>query len=612
MVSNPFLCGWYSAIPHASEVEATRAAMLSYFSITNAQWLSDAQLNVSAEGGIACLHGKVDVAISGEPYWQCSCLEKQSNAQGCAQVIARTYLEKGMHFLDNLAGRFTIVLFDHQRQELVLCLDRMGQQHLYYAKTDGGAVFASRADSVVGHPSVSKRIDNQGIYDYLYFHAMPSPGSIYTGVNKLENGQYLVFSNGTMKAYQYWKPVFIDESHDTIDSMSEEMLSIIERSVARCVTGSVDSSSVGAFLSGGLDSSTVSGILSKVLNGNARTFSIGFDVKAYDEIEYARIASRHFTTEQYEYYVTPENVISEISDIAKYLDEPFGNSSVLPAYFCAKMAKEKGIDVLLAGDGGDEIFAGNERYAKQKVFERYNNVPSLFRGLLLEPLLLHNPVLKRLPVLSKIHSYIRQAKLPLPDRLEDYNYLHRHAASEIFSYDFISDIDQELPINLLRDSYNLPNNANSLNRMLWMDWKKTLHDNDLVKVNRMCEMNGVNVHYPLLDDELVSFSTRIPSTIKLKNGKLRWFYKEAIKGFLPQEIIRKKKHGFGLPFGVWTSEHKGLQELSYSSLDSLKKRAIFNDSFIDQTIKMHQGVHAKFYGELVWILMMLELWCAAR
>ncbi len=612
MTNNAFLCGWYDVAPTLHDVEVLRPAMLSRFSVSKSKWFTNKYLNIASTGDVASISSKIDVAIIGAPYWKRPELEKKSTEYGYAQVIATIYLECGMRFLDSLAGRFSIVLFDHQREELVLCLDRMGQQHLYYTQTSSGVIFSSRADAVVSHPSVDKIISNQGIYDYFYFHAIPSSGSIYKNVSKLENGQYVAFRNGSIVPHYYWKPEFVEQNHESIESLSEEMLSIIERSVSRCVARPEYSSSVGAFLSGGLDSSTVSGALSKITNGKAQTFSIGFDAEGYDEMEYARIASKHFNTGHNEYYVTPDDVIAEVPNISRYLDEPFGNSSALPAYFCAKMAKERGVKILLAGDGGDELFAGNERYAKQEVFESYYNIPAIFRGLFLEPLFLHNPIMKHMPVLNKIYSYIRQAKIPLPDRLETYNYLHRHAAEEIFSREVLASVDQQHPLNILRESYQYLHNVTDLNRMMWPDWKRTLHDNDLVKVNRMCERVGVGVAYPLLDDELVDFSCRIPSDIKLKNGTLRWFYKEAVAGFLPQEIIEKKKQGFGLPFGIWTSEHVGLQELAYASLESLNKRELFSKSFIDQTITMHQSVHAKFYGELVWILMMLELWLSSR
>ena len=339
-------------------------------------------------------------------------------------------------------------------------------------------------------------------------------------------------------------------------------------------------------------------------------FSIGFDAEGYDEMEYARITAQHFGMTQHEYYVTREDVVSAVPMIAAHYDEPFGNSSVLPTYLCARLAAEAGVDCMLAGDGGDELFSGNERYAKQAVFERYWRVPGFLRKGLVEPVAHLMP--NRTWLIKKGKSYIDQARLPLPDRLQTYNYLHRHAAAEFFCDDFLSDIDTGVPIQLQRDVYHRPGQATQLNRMLYMDWQFTLGDNDLRKVNHMCALGGVDVVYPMLDDELVDFSCSVPSAVKMQGNKLRDFYKQAVTGFLPDATINKSKHGFGLPFGIWMATHKPLQEMCYDNLLKLKTRGYIRPEFIDQAIAMHQDIHAKFYGELMWVLMMLELWLASR
>jgi asparagine synthase (glutamine-hydrolysing) len=298
--------------------------------------------------------------------------------------------------------------------------------------------------------------------------------------------------------------------------------------------------------------------------------------------------------------------------IAAYYDEPFGNSSALAAYYCAKLAKEHGIQRLLAGDGGDEIFAGNERYAKQMLFEHYHRLPTFVSGAL-EAALNHLPAgLARQKLPFKAKRYIEQAKAPMPDRLQDYNFLHRHDVATIFEADFLSQVDALQPLALLKASYDRPEQASVLNRMLYMDWKTTLHDNDLVKVNRMCELAGLEVAYPLLDQRIVDLSCRIASSDKLKGQKLRWFYKQAMAGFLPDAIINKSKHGFGLPFGIWLKDHQPLQTMAYDAIHDLKKRGYFKPQFLDHAIQMHQSVHAAYYGELIWILMMLELWFAGK
>jgi len=274
------------------------------------------------------------------------------------------------------------------------------------------------------------------------------------------------------------------------------------------------------------------------------------------------------------------------------------------------LAREHGVTHLLGGDGGDELFAGNERYAKQTVFEHYRHLPRWLRRGALEPLLGRLPG-SMLPF-RKAQSYVRQANVPLPDRLQTYNFLNRFPADQVFEADLLAAIDPDQPRNSERETYRRLKNASALNRMLYLDWQITLADNDLRKVTRACELAGVEVSYPLLDDAVVELSTRIPSAQKLRHGRLRHFYKEATKDFLPAAIIAKEKHGFGLPFGVWLVEHEGLRQLAKESLAALKARGLIRPAFIDRVLDLHAKEHASYYGELVWVLMVLELWLAAH
>jgi len=292
--------------------------------------------------------------------------------------------------------------------------------------------------------------------------------------------------------------------------------------------------------------------------------------------------------------------------------EPFGNSSALPAYFCARLASRQGIAALLAGDGGDEIFAGNERYGKQRAFSPYLSIPSSLREGIINPLV--NRLPDGFPVASKAKNYLRQANTPLPDRLQAYNFLHQFPAKSLFRKDVLESVNKEEPLNIQRKIYNTPEGSSPLNRLLYLDWQFTLADNDLRKVSHMCALAGTKVHYPMLDDELVEFSCQIPSRWKLKNSPfntnqgLRSFYKYALKGWLPNATINKSKQGFGLPFGVWLSTHKPLREMAYEALDRIKQREIFHNAFIDRCVKLHREGHAAYYGELIWLLMVLEFW----
>jgi asparagine synthase (glutamine-hydrolysing) len=320
---------------------------------------------------------------------------------------------------------------------------------------------------------------------------------------------------------------------------------------------------------------------------------------------YARIAARHFGTHHHEYYVTPEDLVEGIPKVAAYYDQPFGNSSALPGYYCARFGRQDGITHMLAGDGGDELFGGNSRYAKQKIFDAYGAIPSLLRTGVLEPLV---PVFDRIPGLSKVGSYVTQARVPMPQRLTLYGLLDRLGPEAIFPPSLLASFDPTAPQRQEQAVWNEAGSASLVNHMLAFDWRYTLADNDLPKVCGTAALAGVTVGFPLLDERLLDFSLKLPSSYKVKGLKLRWFFKEALRGFLPDEILVKKKHGFGLPFGVWVTRHEGLRRLAETSVRGLADRGLVRHEFIDTLLTQQLPAHPGYYGEMVWIMMMLEQW----
>jgi asparagine synthase (glutamine-hydrolysing) len=569
----------------------------------------------AAAGGGACAafggdaHRTEDgvlAAITGFPRWKNVDFAEIAGTRGPAAALAEAYRRKGERLCGEILGAFSLAVIDPARRRVILAVDRIGQQHLFYASTAGGLVFGSSADAVLLHPGVSGEIDPQAVFDYVYSHHCPSPGSIYKRIRKLQGAQCLVYEDGRLRVDHYWQPEFREDS-EALEALAGQLRSAVFGAVAR-----FDGARVGAFLSGGLDSSTVAGALARARPENAHTFSIGFPVQGYDEMAYARIAAEHFRTRQHEYYLTPDDAAAAIPKIAAACDEPFGNSSALPAYFCAKLAKESGMDLLLGGDGGDELFGGNERYARQLLFEPYGKLPDWLRTGVEDGLGRMPAALGERSPIRKLVRYVEQARVPLPDRLHDYNFLHRVKPADVFAADFLAAIDGEAPLAGQRACYHRLPDTSVLNRMLYLDWTITLHDNDLVKVNRMCELAGIAVAYPMLDDDVVELSCRVPSRLKVKRGKLRWFYKRAMAGFLPEAVLGKSKHGFGLPFGIWLKDHAPLREMACDSVNRLKQRPYFLPGFIDEAIRMHRSGHSAYYGELLWILMMLELWFEAK
>ncbi len=547
------------------------------------------------------------VAIAGKPYWSDKELQKLAGNKGFARSIATAFRRLGPEMLERLHGPFSLSIVEPAVKRVFLAIDRIGIRPLAWTKHRDSIIFSSNAESIRAFPGAQAGIDRQALFNYLYFHMVPSPGTIYTGIEKLLPGQYVDIVEGRAKRGFYWSLPY-QESTQPHDQLVSELKSQLQHSVSDAIEGT----STGSFLSGGLDSSTVSGYFSQIAGSSADAYGIGFDAEGYDEMEYARASARHFGIKLHEYYVTPEDVADALPKVASAYDEPFGNASAIPAYFCAKLAKEDGKTCLLAGDGGDEIFGGNARYAKQKVFELYSHIPQPLRSMLIEPLANGIPWGERIPPLRKLRSYIDQAKMPMPQRMESYNFLHRTDLGSIFEDGFLADITPSYPIDNLREVYNRADSSSMLKKMLHLDLKITLADNDLRKVSRMCQLAGIDVRYPMLDERLVAFSGTVPSSMLLKRLELRTFYRNALGSFLPPETLAKRKQGFGLPFGVWMSHNKRLSELADDSLVQLRKRGILKTTYINQLLDAHHSEHADYYGVMIWVLMMLEQWLSSH
>lgn len=540
------------------------------------------------------------VIIEGEPYWSDDELKKIANHSDSAQALATGFLKYGRLVLNKIHGPFSFCIIEPERHYVLLANDRVGIRPLAFYYQQGLLVFGSKLEHIIAHPSVNKVIDPQGIYNYLYAQMIPSPGSIYKDISKLQPGEFIEIDNDQLIRHFYWQPDYT-ESTFSKQALMEQVHTQLGWSIAACLPDK----QTGVFLSGGLDSSTVTGFYQQFADHKVDAFTMGFDAKGYDEMAYARIVAAHFKVNLHEYYVSPADVLNSIPLIAQTYDEPFGNASAVPSYYCAKFARERGITRLLAGDGGDEIFAGNSRYAKQKLFDYYRYLPSFAKAAVV-------PMANNLPFLGKLKSYIEQANINMPDRLETYNFLHRSPLLEFFTEDFLKQIDPEIPIANSRSTYNRANTDDFIKRMLHLDGKFTLADNDLRKVNRMCELAGIEVQYPMLQEDLVSFSAGIPSKWLMQGFELRSFYKKSMKNYLPKQTLNKPKQGFGLPFGVWMVQDKALKQFALDNLFSFSKRGIVNPVYIKNIIQLHEKGHSSYYGVMIWLLIMLEQWLIAH
>ncbi|WP_219118162.1 asparagine synthetase B [Janthinobacterium sp. UMAB-56] len=620
------LCGWLApggaaglaaaqgGTPSGGAAQAALASMAAPLSRFDSAPLA---ASISGAGGVAVAVAAIDgsahvyqqdglqVAIWGRPVLD-------GSAHDVACRLASLWLSRGVAACASLSGPFCLAILDAFSGSALLAVDRAGMHPLSYASNAQGLFFASSHDALLAHPCVRGALDPQALYHYLYFHMVPGPATAYLGQQRLLPGEYLHVRGARQCKGNYWQLSFQEpaaaRTRATFASNKQEFLRLLRQAVESSL--GADGADTGAFLSGGTDSSTLAAIMGQVTGRPARTYSIGFDSPGYDEMAYARLAARHAGSIHHERYVTPGDVLAAIPAMAAIFDQPFGNASAIPAFYCAQMAREDGVKRLLGGDGGDELFGGNERYAHQALLSQYARLPVMLRQAIIEPLLCRQQRGKPWRLGDKARRYIEQASLPLPARLDSYNLLLRHGHRTVLEAGFIDTIDPGMAPGCVHGAYGerQGQGLSQINALLALDMRFTLADNDLVKVRKACELAGVEAAFPLLHDAMVAFASRLAPRDKLDGRQLRPFFKRALAEILPPAIVRKKKHGFGLPFGQWLHSHVPLREFAFDNLTQLRVRGIVRSDFIDDLKGRLLAEHPAYHGTMVWLLLMLEQW----
>jgi len=523
-----------------------------------------------------------------------------------AEKVACLYLLRGPDLVKHLEGGFSLVIWDERHQKLMLAVDRFGFKTLYWARTGDGVLLASRVGAVRSALENPADVNPRTIVQYLLYSVVPAPLTIFRGIERLAPGFRLIFEDGEITVGRYWDLEYVEDSSKSESrwaiELREEMRGAVHRHLSGCAR-----ETTGAYLSGGTDSSSVVAFMSDRFSP-VNTFSISFPIDDYNEIDFARTTAGRFSTEHSERCLSPEDAAEAIPKIIRYYDEPFANSSAIASFHCALLAREKGVDTLLAGDGGDELFGGNARYATDKRFAIYHALPGWIRRYAVEPLVSALPESDGRLGLPK--RYVRRARIANPRRILSYNFFLNVKVQKIFEPDFLEQSPTSEWLHLAEEHFRSAHASSELNRLLYMDVKMTLGDNDLRKVSGTAELAGVRVRYPLLDTKLAEFSGRIPSSLKLKGMEKRYIFKKAMKGILPDKVLFKKKHGFGVPLGEWFLHDRQLKGLVQDVLHDprTRQRGYFRRGFLDEISILHQQENAGFYGEVLWYLVALELW----
>ena len=520
------------------------------------------------------------------------------------EVILALYQKMGVSCLEKLNGMFAFALWDKQKQQLFVARDRMGKKPLYYFNKDGEFAFASEIKALLVLPDIPKEIRIDAVYDFFAYQYIPDPKSIFKDIHKLPPGHYLTINENGLRMEQYWDVSFSHTSDQEESEASAELLELVKDCTKRRMISDVP---LGAFLSGGIDSSAIVAIMAMQDNDSpVKTCTIGFDDKKYNETEFAQIVADKYKTDHHEYTVH-QNVKDNLEKIARYFDEPFADPSLVPTYFVSELAR-KLVKVAVAGDGGDEIFAGYEKYyidsienrlrskfprwVRKKIFPFFANILaisnwSLFRkGKSLLTSLSHEPAMG---------FYLSNAQIE--DRIWD----------SLVKPEIKLKLDGYHPSELTVDLYEKADGPDHLSRILYTDMKTYLPGGILVKVDRMSMANSLEVRAPLLDKDIVEFSARLPSRLKFNNGEKKFILKQTFKKFLPADILYRKKMGFSVPLASWLRGELKLITEDYLFSKSSGIQQFFNMDTVKMYWQQHQDNKAD-HSTILWSMLMFQIW----
>jgi len=562
---------------------------------------------IDIEGGrqpMSSEDGSTIVVFNGEIY-NFQAIRRELEADGFhfntssdTEVILNAYLKWGDDALRRFNGMFAIAICDLNADRLLLARDRLGIKPLFYSFQNDTLVFSSELDSLMRSGLVNGKINPAAIDAYFTYLYIPGPDSIFENVSKLRPGEKLVFEKGKLKTEPYWNLSFDVDDSWTLDSAAERYAELLRDSVRLRMISDVP---LGAFLSGGLDSSSVVAAMSAQSARPVKTYCIGFDDSHADELKYARIAARHFATDHTETVLKPE-MIDMTSKLARHFGEPFADSSAVPAWLVSQVASND-VTVALAGDGGDELFAGYTWLHMTKHVDAFRRVPAPLRNLLGATLKLA----PRSPFVQKLIRFNSDASL---SQLEGFRRRETCFApelrAELYGKDLAIKIG-ETTIDRFQEHADAAAGFSNGNRMLYLDTKMYLPGDILTKVDRTSMANGLEARAPLLDHRLIEFAATLPFHLKYNNGTSKIVAKHAMAGILPKELTIQRKQGFAIPIHRWFREDLRGYFNSLVLSDESRSSSYLNPGTIKQIANAHTSGREN-YGHHLWTLLMFEQW----
>ena len=517
--------------------------------------------------------------------------------------------------LKRMIGMFAIALWDRRERTLTLIRDRLGIKPLYWAKFGTLFLFGSELKALRAHPGWTPRIDRNAVAAFMRYNYIPAPHTIYEGVHKLEPGTILTLPwQGEPQISRFWNARAVARDgmlrplEGTDAELTGQLEALLQDAVSRRMIADVP---LGAFLSGGIDSSTVAALMQTANSGKVRTFSIGFDIPGYNEAPQAAAVARHLGTDHTELTVTASQALDVIPKLPEWYDEPFADSSQIPTYLVSAMTRRY-VTVALSGDGGDELFAGYNRYhLTQRFWRSLSLLPGSLRKGAAAAITAISPdrwtsLLAALPSRvrppqagDKVHKAASVLRLDTPDAV------YRRLVSHWEPTEIVPRARE--PQSLLDDQKLATEFPDLLARMQFLDLVTYLPDDILTKVDRASMAVALEARVPLLDHRVVEFCWLLPRHAKVRGNTSKWLLRQVLCRHVPPALVERPKMGFGIPLGEWL--RGPLRDWAEALLD--EKRLREADLLDVATVRRFWRQHldgSRNWQYLIWDVLMLEAW----
>ena len=525
------------------------------------------------------------------------------------EVLVHLWEEYGSSLVEHLRGMFAFAIWDTRKRQLFLARDRMGQKPLFFSRSNGSLTFASEMKSLLVLSPQKRELDPQSLALYLTYQYVPAPRSIFAGVEKLLPGECAVYEPATnhLARRKYWTPPFDQpDTSRTPEQWARDLRDTLTEAVRLRMRSDVP---IGAFLSGGIDSSITAGLMQSLSPEPIHTFSIGFPHKQYDETHYAREAAERLGTNHHVHTVDP-SALDTLPSLIWHYDEPFADSSAIPTMYVSRVAREH-VTVALSGDGGDELFAGYNRYEAVRLATRLDRIPGM------RPLF-RSSVWNLLPKTGRQKSFLRRARrfaegmaAPISERyLRWIAHFDPAALEELLAPEYREKLGDWSTTSLIADAYTLCPNRDVVTQTCAADVATYLPNDILTKVDIASMAASLECRSPLLDHHVVELAAQMPIELKLDRGRQKAILVETFKDLLPESIQTRSKMGFGVPIDHWfRNELRPLLESTLLS-DRALERGRFNPDVVRRYVCEHlDGTHDQHYR--LWNLLVLELWSRA-